>query len=85
MQDVCPQIVELTVRTRDCKLLMNNVWEKPPEPWAEGITYIGKRMSGAAMMVEELPNGRRYRCNDGRPDDDFDDIVFRIERVDSTK
>jgi hypothetical protein len=33
------------------------------------------------MIVEEIENGRRYRCNDGVPDDDFDDIVFTVQRV----
>ena len=36
---------------------------------------------GAAMIVEEIENGRRYRCNDGHPDDNFDDIVFTIQKV----
>ncbi len=81
MQDISPQVVEFTVRTKDGKLYVNNAWQKPPAAWAAGITYVGKRSDGAAMIVEELPNGRRYRCNDGRPDDDFDDIIFRIERV----
>ena len=34
----------------------------------------------SAMIVEEIPNGRRYRCNDFQPNDDFNDIVFRVER-----
>jgi hypothetical protein len=33
------------------------------------------------MLLEDLPNGRRYHCNDGKADEDFDDIVFRIERL----
>jgi len=37
--------------------------------------------NGAAMIVEEIPHGRRYRCNDGYADDDFDDIIFRLERL----
>jgi len=80
-QDTSPPVVEFILRTKDGKLYVNNAWEKPPETWAAGITYIDSRSSGAAMVVEELPNGRRYRCNDGHPDEDFDDIVFRIERV----
>jgi hypothetical protein len=32
------------------------------------------------MIVEEIENGFRYYCNDGYPDEDFNDIVFRIER-----
>jgi hypothetical protein len=50
-------------------------------------TYMdstGVRMSqGAAsgMLIEELENGRRYRCNDSGFETDFDRLVFRIERV----
>jgi len=32
------------------------------------------------MIAEEIENGFRYHCNDLYPDEDFDDIVFRIER-----
>jgi hypothetical protein len=31
------------------------------------------------MYVEEIPNGRKYYCNDGEPDDDFDDLIFTLE------
>ncbi|MCG3126419.1 MAG: hypothetical protein CHACPFDD_01254 [Phycisphaerae bacterium] len=53
---------------------VNNVWDV-----GDGVVHAWH--NGAAMIVDEIPNGRRYRCNDGFPDDDFDDIVFRIERV----
>ncbi len=48
--------------------------------WDCGNGVIHSWMNGAAMIVEEIPNGRRYRCNDGEADEDFDDIVFRLER-----
>jgi hypothetical protein len=32
------------------------------------------------MIIEEIPKGRRSMSNDGRADDDFDDLVFTIER-----
>jgi hypothetical protein len=35
------------------------------------------------MIVDELPDGRRYRCNDGFADDDLEDIIFRLERIPS--
>ena len=38
--------------------------------------------NGAAMYFEEIPNGKRYFCNDGYPDDDFDDLIFSIEIID---
>lgn len=33
------------------------------------------------MIKEEIENGFRYRCNDKQPNDDFNDIVFKIERI----
>jgi hypothetical protein len=33
-----------------------------------------------AMYSEDIPNGKRYFCNDGVEDDDFDDIVFTVTR-----
>jgi len=55
-----------------------NVWEGEDHL---GHRFMDSRHNGAAMIVEEIPNGRRYRCNDGEADDDFDDIVFRLERL----
>ena len=49
--------------------------------WDVGDGVIHSWHNGAAMIVEALPDGRRYCCNDGFADDDFDDIVFRLERV----
>lgn len=77
-QEDVPGSVEFEVRGDPDGVDVFNVWE--------GQNHLGKRFMdsrrhGAAMMVEELPNGRRYRCNDGEPDEDFDDIVFRLERV----
>ena len=37
--------------------------------------------NGAAMYFEDIPNGKRYFCNDGYPDDDFDDLIFSIEII----
>jgi hypothetical protein len=33
------------------------------------------------MLVDELPSGRRYRCNDFGFDTAFDKLVFRVERA----
>ncbi len=33
------------------------------------------------MIVTEMADGRRYACNDFDPDDDFDDLVFTVRRV----
>jgi hypothetical protein len=69
------QPVELVCHTQDGHVHVWNVWNNGNLRHA-----IHGRLNGAAMIVEEIDDGFRYRCNDGYPDDDFDDIVFRIER-----
>lgn len=66
-------IVECT-KTKDCEIRIYNAWDS-----GKGSTdaWIGN----SGFFIEELQNGRRYRCNDGFPDDDFDDLVFRVERI----
>ena len=49
--------------------------------WDTGTGTIQSWFGGAAMIVEEIENGRRYRCNDGHPDENFDDIVFTVQRL----
>lgn len=34
---------------------------------------------GCALKVEQLPNGFRLHCNDFQRNDDFTDLVFRVE------
>src|SRR5262249_15796808 len=35
---------------------------------------------GSCMIAEDIPGGRRYRCNDFELDEDFDDLVFSVVR-----
>jgi Protein of unknown function (DUF2695) len=74
--DTAPPTVELALTSDVTVVRLKNVWDV-----GDGVIHCWH--NGAAMIVEELPNGRRYRCNDGFPDDDFEDIVFRLERVGS--
>jgi hypothetical protein len=37
---------------------------------------------GSCMYATEISNGRRYYCNDFDPDDDFNDLVFSVVKVD---
>lgn len=73
-QDTGPPIVEIELIGNCASVEIKNVWDI-----GDGVMQAWH--NGAAMIVEELAHGRRYRCNDGYPDDDFDDIVFRIERL----
>jgi hypothetical protein len=69
-----PREVEFSVGAGAQRLVVRNVWDV-------GNGVVESWHNGAAMIVEECEHGRRYRCNDGHPDEDFDDIVFRLERV----
>jgi len=73
-EDSGPREGEFDIRSSATELLVYNAWDT-------GNGVVEAWHSGAAMIVEEMPGGRRYRCNDGHFDDDFDDLVFRIERV----
>ena len=75
--DSAPEVVELQLLDKPTAIIVYNVWDG-------GNGVIDAWHNGAAIIVEELPNGRRYRCNDGFADEDFDDLVFRIERVSDT-
>jgi hypothetical protein len=52
-------------------LLVWNVWDVN-----RGVTDAWH--NGAAMILEKDGNVRRYRCNDGHPDENFDDIIFEV-------
>jgi hypothetical protein len=71
-------LVNIRVRTREGMFWVWNVWE---HRGVQGEWRRESHMLYAGMLVDELPNGYRYRCNEGRDDDDYDDLVFRIERT----
>lgn len=48
--------------------------------WDTGDGVIESWHGGAAMIIEKIENGKRYLCNDGHPDENFDDIVFTIQK-----
>ena len=47
--------------------------------WDPGRGGIDAWLNGAAMILKIEGNKRVYNCNDGHPDDNFDDIVFEIQ------
>jgi hypothetical protein len=71
-QDSAPQEVALSVLSKKGELQVKNVWDV-------GDGTIHSWHNGAAMIVEGDELSRRYLCNDGRADDDFNDLVFRLE------
>lgn len=75
-EDTVPEVVVFEVKTKEQKIFVSNLWD-----WGDGVTQ--KWHNGAAMYFEPINNGKRYYCNDGHPDDDFDDIVFEITELKS--
>lgn len=73
-QDTAPTTVEFRVRTKHPFIGVYNVWDS-------GFGLLESRKDNAAMIVDEVPNGRRYRCSDGGLELDFTNIVFRIESI----
>ncbi len=69
-----PKHIEMRIFTKKDFISIKNVWDT-------GKGSVEAWYWGAAMILEEIENGRRYRCNDGHPDEDFDDIVFTVKRV----
>lgn len=49
--------------------------------WKDSRGIMDAWHHGAAMYIEDLGAERIYHCNDGHPDDDFDDIVFKISGI----
>lgn len=72
-QDTAPAQVLMRCHTRSGRLHLYNIWDKgsgrESQSWTSG------------MLVEEIPSGRRYRCNDIGFDSGFSKSVFRLERV----
>ena len=67
-----PKVVEMSVESKDKQLLVWNSWGKE-----DGTTHYWH--NGGAMYAERLENETIYHCNDGIADDDFDDLVFKLE------
>lgn len=71
-EDTMPKVVSLVVEATDGELRVWNTWDT-----GDGVAHSW--LNGAAMIVEARADGTRiYHCNDGHPDENFDDIVFSI-------
>ena len=60
------------IKSKNGVLLVYNVWDTGNG----GMDYWH---NGGAMYAEKNRNKRIYYCNDGYPDDDFNDLIFEIE------
>ena len=70
-EDTAPQQVDIAVTSKSGRVEVKNVWDV-------GNGVIESWHNGAAMIVDVDGAKRRYRCNDGHPDEDFDDLVFEL-------
>jgi hypothetical protein len=77
-QDTAPETLKFSVYSTKSDLLVYNIWDT-----GNGVIDFGH--GGAAMYYEEIENGRRYFCNDGHPDENFDDIVFTLQKIGSVE
>ena len=70
--EIAPEQIEVTCFTKNGLLSVYNVWDMG----------FGKNSlsHSSGMLVEELTNGRRYRCNDFGFETKFDKLIFRIGR-----
>jgi len=70
-RDTAPDAVDFTVQSKSGFCSVKNVWDI-----GDGVMHSWH--NGGAMIVSDYGSERLYECNDGYPDDDFDDLVFRI-------
>ncbi len=71
-QKTSSTVVEFVFESKDGVLKIWNMWRIE-----KGSMQYGH--NGAALYYNKISNGKRYYCNDGYPDDDFDDLIFTIE------
>ena len=60
-----------------------STFDKQETPLMKSSTTLEYWHNGCAMIVEEIENGRRYRCSDVMPDGNFENIVFTIKKISS--
>jgi len=89
-EDTIGKPTKIKVFTKKDFVWIENIWENTTSylittPLGEPVTKESKSVdyghNGAAMIIEEIENGRRYQCNDGYPDENFDDIIFTVQKV----
>lgn len=73
--DTAPREVVIECHTCNGYLSVYNIFDLGRSPGRMSQT------ASSGMLVEELVNGRRYRCNDVGFDTNFEKLIFRIERI----
>lgn len=79
-EDKVPKEFTVDVKIEEGVLLINNFCDNT------GTGSCVSGFSGFAMRIENIrENKKRYYCNDFEPNDDFDDLIFEIEFIESEK
>jgi hypothetical protein len=73
--DTAPNEVECECFTKDGFLSLYNIWDSGRGYKRESLAF------SSGMLIDELPNGRRYHCNDIGFETEFDKLVFRLEKT----
>jgi hypothetical protein len=71
--ETAPKHIEVICFTKNGLLSIYNIWDR-----GFGENSLSH---SSGMLVEELTNGRRFRCNDIGFETKFDKLIFRIERT----
>lgn len=70
--DTAPKNMQIECHTSSGLVHVYNIWDRgkgrDSQAWTSG------------MIIQELPQGRRYQCNDIGFETSFDKVVFRLER-----
>lgn len=75
-EDTAPKMVQIKIKSKDKVLIIYNVWKIE-----DGTVFYW--YNGGALYSEVDDGKITYYCNDGIPDDDFNDLIFRIWSPDS--
>jgi hypothetical protein len=67
-----PKVVDFSVYSKNKEIIVYNVWDV-----GNGTMHFWH--NGGAMEVKNDGRKKIFYCNDGYPDEDFNDLVFSIE------
>lgn len=71
-EDTMPDKVDVHFKGAGTELKVSNDWDT-----GDGTAHSWH--NGAAMDLSVSGDRRTYYCNDGTPDEDFDDLIFTLE------
>ncbi|MDX8430216.1 MAG: hypothetical protein SNF33_00165 (plasmid) [Candidatus Algichlamydia australiensis] len=73
-----PKNIELKICSTKGSVKIRNIWESTDH---RGSSFVDYGRYGSAMILEEIPGGKKYSCNDWTPDENFDDIIFTVKKM----